>query len=132
MYLIDTNIFLEVMLNQKNSDVVKGFFNRATFLQLFVSDFSLFSIGIIHLREKNPEPFLKLVNDDILASGIRTISLPLDSYSRIIEHARTYNLDFDDAYQYAVAEHFHLDLVSFDHDFDRTEKKRVTPDTLFR
>jgi len=41
MYLIDTNIFLEVMLNQKNSDVVKGFFNRATFLQLFVSDFML-------------------------------------------------------------------------------------------
>jgi len=43
------------MLNQKNSEVVKGFFNRATFLQLFVSDFSLFSIGIIHLREKKLE-----------------------------------------------------------------------------
>lgn len=38
-----------------------------------------------------------------------------------------YGLDFDDAYQYAVAEKHNLTLVSFDKDFDRTERGRKTP-----
>ncbi|WP_424028694.1 PIN domain-containing protein [Methanoregula sp.] len=38
----------------------------------------------------------------------------------------------DDAYQYAVAERNSLSIVSFDKDFDRTEKSRVEPQDLFR
>jgi hypothetical protein len=34
-----------------------------------------------------------------------------------------YKLDFDDAYQYLAAEKFRLTLVSFDRDFDGTEKE---------
>ena len=41
-----------------------------------------------------------------------------------------FQLDFDDAYQYAVAEHYRLSLVSFDRDFDRTKNKRVEPKDL--
>ena len=36
-------------------------------------------------------------------------------------------LDFDDAYQYVAAETHNLTLVSFDADFDRTERGRKTP-----
>jgi predicted nucleic acid-binding protein len=56
MFLVDTNIFLEVMLGQEKAAEVKDFFNRADFSSLFVSDFSLFSIGIIYFREKKPGP----------------------------------------------------------------------------
>jgi len=38
-----------------------------------------------------------------------------------------YHLDFDDAYQYTVAEKHDLTIVSFDHDFDQTERGRKTP-----
>ena len=38
-----------------------------------------------------------------------------------------FSLDFDDAYQYATAEHFDLAIVSFDADFDRTDRGRLTP-----
>lgn len=38
-----------------------------------------------------------------------------------------FHLDFDDAYQYVVAEKFNLTLVSFDTDFDRTDRKRMVP-----
>jgi len=38
-----------------------------------------------------------------------------------------FNLDFDDAYQYAIAEKFNLTIVSFDSDFNRTERGRKTP-----
>jgi predicted nucleic acid-binding protein len=38
-----------------------------------------------------------------------------------------YGLDFDDAYQYTVAERGALTLVSFDADFDRTPNgKKIT------
>jgi hypothetical protein len=43
---------------------------------------------------------------------------------RVIEQ---YNLDFDDAYQYAAAEIYDLMIVSFDGDFDRTQRGRTTP-----
>jgi hypothetical protein len=36
--------------------------------------------------------------------------------------AKKFALDFDDAYQYVVAEKYDLQLVSFDADFDRTER----------
>ncbi|GAI81133.1 unnamed protein product [marine sediment metagenome] len=41
--------------------------------------------------------------------------------------AKRYSLDFDDAYQYVVAEKNGLTIISFDADFDRTEKGRKTP-----
>ena len=39
-------------------------------------------------------------------------------------------LDFDDAYQYAVAERYGLTIISFDSDFDRTERGRKPPGDL--
>ena len=41
-----------------------------------------------------------------------------------------FNLDFDDAYQYSVAVINGLDIISFDSDFDRTEKGRKVPDSI--
>lgn len=41
--------------------------------------------------------------------------------------AQRFNLDFDDAYQYVAAEKYDLTLVSFDSDFDQTERGRRTP-----
>jgi len=50
-----------------------------------------------------------------------------DSYE-IIKYVKRYNLDFDDAYQYVAAVKFNLKLISFDSDFDKTERGRNTPD----
>ena len=36
-------------------------------------------------------------------------------------------LDFDDAYQYALAEKHDLIIVSFDSDFDKTKRGRKSP-----
>ena len=41
-----------------------------------------------------------------------------------------FSLDFDDAYQYVAAEKYGLTIVSFDNDFDRTERGRETSDRL--
>jgi len=45
----------------------------------------------------------------------------------IVRAARRFDLDFDDAYQYAAAKKYDLIIVSFDSDFDQTERGRQTP-----
>jgi predicted nucleic acid-binding protein len=45
--------------------------------------------------------------------------------------SKKFNLDFDDAYQYTLAEKNDFFVVSFDSDFDRTERKRKIPSELF-
>ena len=87
---------------------------------LHISDFSLHTIGVIYLREHKSREFLTFVHEDIIASGIRVISLTTDNFSKITEAADRFHLDFDDAYQYAVADRYGLSIVSFDKDFDRT------------
>lgn len=41
-----------------------------------------------------------------------------------------FTLDFDDAYQYTAAEKYDLQIISFDTDFDRTERGRKTPQQI--
>jgi predicted nucleic acid-binding protein len=132
MYLLDTNIFLEYILRRSRVEEVRDFFRRANLSTLHISDFSLHTIGVIYLREHKSREFLTFVHEDIIASGIRVISLTTDNFSKITEAANRFHLDFDDAYQYAVAERYGLSIVSFDKDFDRTEKGRLEPQDLFR
>jgi hypothetical protein len=55
------------------------------------------------------------------------LSLDSEDIVRVEQVAVAFGLDFDDAYQYVIAEKFDLTLVSFDTDFDRTDKKRIIP-----
>ncbi|PKG32290.1 PIN domain-containing protein [Methanoregula sp.] len=120
------------MLRRSRVEEVKAFFNRADLPSLHVTDFALHTLGVIYLRERKPKEFQKFIDGDILASGIRVTTLDPVDYSRIVHCAMKYHLDFDDAYQYAAAEKHNLSIVSFDRDFDRTEKGRVEPGVLFR
>jgi predicted nucleic acid-binding protein len=59
--------------------------------------------------------------------GIGVLYVSVDDLDVIVAASRSHNLDFDDAYQYGLAEKDGLTLVSFDSDFDRTERGRKTP-----
>ena len=132
MYLLDTNIFLEYILKRDHLEEVRGFFHRADLSRLYVSDFSLHTLGVIFLKAHKPQDFLQFVNEDVLASGIRILPLLPEDYQLLTDVSTRYRLDFDDAYQYAVAEKHALSVVSFDRDFDRTDKGRKLPGDLFR
>ena len=43
-----------------------------------------------------------------------------------METMRKFSLDFDDVYQYVAAERHDLLIVTFDSDFDWTERRRKT------
>ena len=44
----------------------------------------------------------------------------------LVDSTEQFSFDFDDAYRYVAAEQYNLTLVSFDSDFDRTERGRRT------
>ena len=130
MYLIDTNIFLEALLEQEKCTEVKSFLTTADFEKLFMTDLSLHSIGIILFRLKKFGLFVSFIND-VVIDGIGILSLnpgELKSLDKIIQK---FNLDFDDAYQYSVAKKYNLQLISFDRDFNRTEIERKEPHEIF-
>lgn len=66
----------------------------------------------------------------LLNVGVSVVNLFSQEVEAVIAPAQAYNLDFDDAYQYATAERYDLTIVSFDTDFDRTERGRCTPNQV--
>ena len=125
--LLDTNIFLEVLLGQEKSDMAKKLLSSDLGHEFFMTDFSLHSIGVILFRAKHSGVFNRFVTDMIDGAGIEMLTLPIYEINHVSENAERYGLDFDDAYQYSVAEKHGLVIVSFDSDFDRTGKIRKTP-----
>jgi len=127
VYLLDTNIFLELLLEQGNSGSVRALLTSKTPEELSISDLAFHSIGIILYQKNAAHLFSDFIRDLFGDGGIAIISLGSEDMERL-EHVSTiFNLDFDDAYQYVIAEKFGLVLVSFDTDFDRTDRKRIIP-----
>ena len=126
MYLVDTNIFLETLLDQDKAAEVQSFLRSTDLNIIFMTDFSLYSISITLFRLKKFALFISFL-DDIVVDGIDILSLDPEDLKALGQSVQKFNLDFDDSYQYTVAEKYDLQLVSFDRDFDRTERKRKEP-----
>lgn len=127
MYLLDTNIFLELLLDQEEAGSVRTLFSTKSPADLAISDLAFHSIGIILYQKKSPRLFTDFVRDIFGEGGIAIIGLVPEDMNRVEEVAQTSGLDFDDSYQYVVAEKYDLTLVSFDAHFDSTERKRIVP-----
>jgi hypothetical protein len=127
MFLLDTNVWLELMLNQERADEVSRFMLAVPFSEIAITEFSLHSIGLTLSRLKSDALFVKFVSDIIEDTQTTRIRLAPDGLKKIADAKSRFNLDFDDAYQYVAAEKHNLTLVSFDADFDRTERGRKTP-----
>ena len=114
MFLLDTNIFLEMLLAQdKQEDCRKFILNNSQ--KCFFSDFTLYSIGIALFRKKLFDEYSTFYND--ITSIVRMISLPAQLQNQLTSSARKLKLDYDDAYQYEVAKHYDLKIVTMDKDF---------------
>jgi hypothetical protein len=131
MYLVDTNVWLELILEQERADDVRRFFKSVEPHTLIgLSEFALYSIGISLFRLDKHEAFSNFLFDSIINSGVVTYTLGLEDMQRLALNATNFGLDFDDAYQYTVAEKNDLVLVGFDKHFDRTERGRKEPRLL--
>jgi len=125
--LIDTNIFLEVFLEQDRAGEAQQLLAKTGEHEFLISDFSLHSIGLLLFRRHQYDAFRRFLTDVFVNVGADTASLLASEMEAVVHWAQQFGLDFDDAYQYAVAEYYALTIVSFDADFDRTERGRRTP-----
>ena len=118
MILVDTNIFLEILLNQEKRKDCQIFLDRHS-NELAISTFSLYSIGIILFRSGMAKTF-----DDFLSGilpVIQVVSVEPAALNQITQAHKTLKLDFDDAYQFAVAKINHFKLATLDKDFKKTK-----------
>lgn len=127
MYLVDTNVWLELLLEQQKEADVRQFFQNVEARLLSITDFSLYSIGVILTKLKKDDVFKDFLSDTIEDSGVIRICLDTIDLKQVIVVRQRYQLDFDDSYQYVSAEKYNYTIVSFDSDFDRTGHGRKTP-----
>jgi predicted nucleic acid-binding protein len=90
---------------------------------LSLTDFSLHSIGVVLFKYGKEEIFENFVNDVI--PNVKLLSLPMDLYGEVVNARKSLNLDFDDAYQYSMAKHYRLKVVTLDKDFERIKDVEV-------
>ena|SRR2546427_7983750 len=128
--LVDTNIFLEVLLEQAHAHDAKELLRKTDEHDFLISDFSLHSIGVLLLNRSKADAFRKFVSDMIVRAGTTVARINASDIDTLLDHAATFDLDFDDAYQYALAEKYDLTIVSFDGDFDRTTRGRSEPSAI--
>jgi hypothetical protein len=129
--LLDTNIFLEIILDQERASEVKNLLVRTDQHDFYLSDYSLHSIGLLLFRRNKYQIFQEFVRDVILDGGVGVLSLAPSEMGNIAQAAQKFSLDFDDAYQYTLAMNVDAEFISFDKDFNRTNLVcRVPSDIL--
>ena len=129
-YLVDTNIWLELLLNQQKAEVVVRFLKILPTTELALSEFSLCSIGLILTRLDKPDVWRDFVTDVLEQGALRRIALDPAGLREMMVVRQQFRLDFDDAYQYVTAQQHNLVLVSFDTDFDKTFLGRKSPEDI--
>lgn len=118
--LVDTNIFLEILLDQNKKSSCKNFLSQ-NIGSLHISDFSLHSIGVILFRNQLFKTYQNFLID--ILANVEIISLDKSHYKNVAKVASKYNLDFDDAYQTSIAIKNNFEIITMDKDFKRVSNK---------
>jgi len=127
MYLVDTNVWLELLLEQDRAPEAYHFLGSVESNSVFITDFSFHSIALILTRLKKNKALLDFIHDTFVEGYVSLLPVKPEDIASVINVMQQFNLDFDDAYQYVASEQYGLTMVSFDADFDRTPKGRKTP-----
>jgi predicted nucleic acid-binding protein len=127
MHLIDTNIFLELLLNQEKKEIAKNILTRLEKgeIEAVISGFALHSIEfILCIKKKNDalKEFLQALRD---FPNISVYHTTLEEDLEIIDIMEQTNFDFDDANQYYIAKKFEAEIITFDNDFKVIEDLTV-------
>ncbi len=128
MYLLDTNIFLEILLEQKRSEecevLLRNIKNSKALF--YVSSFTLHSIEVAMIRENKAELLADFLGF-ILVSKIVRLDTNTNDELQILNLSKEFKLDFDDAFQFYLCRRNNLKIVSYDRHFDKLPITRVEP-----
>ena len=129
-YLVDTNIFLEVMLSQSRSEECKRILTmlRQGKAEGVVTDFTVHSIMVLMDRLKRLEKLRVFLSSLTAYKGLCVYTTSISDELRAAELAGECELDIDDAIQYAAALSTQAAaIISFDKDLDDLKVSRREP-----
>lgn len=130
MYLIDTNIFLEILLEREKwrdciavlKKIIDGY------IVGFSSSFAIHSIELLLLSEGKTTELKKFLKEIASIENLFIYHTIIADEIRIIDLMKQTGLGFDDAIQYFVAKQFNCKaIISFDKHFDGLEIARKEP-----
>jgi uncharacterized protein len=85
MYLVDTNVWLERLLDQDRSEEVGEFLSKVAADQLLMSDFTLHSIGVILNRLGQRSVLPRFVEDLFAQGNVMLVSFRPEAMQRPVE-----------------------------------------------
>ncbi|GIV21424.1 MAG: hypothetical protein KatS3mg023_3175 [Armatimonadota bacterium] len=88
--LIDTNVFLEVFLNQEQAEAARSLLSMVGEHDMFLSDFSLHTIGVVLFRKRLYRMFQDFVQDTRGRAGFSVLSLPVNEVERVARAAERF------------------------------------------
>jgi len=127
MYLVDTNVFLELLLNRSNVKLAYNFFRKIETerIKAVISSFTLHSIEVLLERKRSLNEVVKFLSVLEQWKNLKVYQTNLAEEKLIAENANRWNLDFDDAVQYYVALKHGAKIVTFDRHFQKVKGKQV-------
>lgn len=126
-FLLDTNCWMQLVRDRAQSGDVRALLAQVPAAQFCLSIFTLHSIGTVLVRRGWAGHYGDFIRQSQIGTAVEVVSIPINDLAKVEQNCLSFNLDFDDAYQYTAAELHGLSLVSLDADFDRTPLARLTP-----
>ena len=127
MFLLDANIWMQLVRSRPHAAEVRAFLSQVPANRLFISDFAVNAHALNMQRRNQLNEFPAFLDMSTIGTDIAIARLDIEGIRRVVEIVADHKLDYDDAYQYTVAEMLDLSIVSLDADFDRTPRGRLTP-----
>lgn len=129
--LIDTNIFLEVQLNQERAPQATKILKAVSVNEIkgYITDYTIDSVIIIlEHYDRSPDDIKRFLLSLLGYKGLEFYQLSIYDKIEATEHMKLLNLDFDDACMYQAMNVLKVvQIASFDADFDKIpDIKRVT------
>jgi len=132
MYLVDTNVILEVLFDRAKANYSLAFLKLIWQgdIEGYITDYSVHSIAVV-LEHKGRKHLIP----DVLHSlstfkGLTLLQATIHQMEEIARLSEKTGLDFDDAYQLFFARRMGLKVVSYDHHFDRHTSRLEPQDIL--
>ena len=75
MYLVDTNVWLERLLDQARSEEVGAFLDRLPSERVFITDFCFHSIGLVLCKLNKTDALLRFVRDAFTEGAVALVRL---------------------------------------------------------
>ncbi len=133
MYLVDTNIFLKIFFKEENALTCATFLDSCNknSIPIFLSSFTLHSIEVMLLNRGKHDVLYSFLEELALSENIFVYPTDGKDEFEIFNLSKKGTLDFDDSFQYYVAEQANCKaIISYDSDFDKLTIPRKTPDQI--